>query len=799
MNKFYFGFFLLLLTCGVAAAAETIRMNVTPEHLTVGDSAVLHLALPMDTGTLRTPELPKVEGIRWNNQISRSQSIRIINGKRTAEMTLGIGFTVLKDGTFTIPGLKFSAANGELTGNSVTFTVSKAPEIKNEEDAAEQIAFAQMEIAGRKNRTCYAGEEITLAVSIYVRSPYGGSLRDFSLLFMPETAAETAGEVFSYPGAQRVIGGKNFSVSRFGQTIRLTEPGKLSVHASIPLVITENSGFFQTPVAQKTLNAALEDIVVEKRPPLPAGTVFSGLTGYGWEADFSLSPPPYRSGEPVTLKMNLTGYGNTALFSFPELKTNDLFRAYPAEVRRKKEQISVSQTLIPLQTGELPVKSAVTVFDTESGTYKTFQLDQKISVEKGSAEQAVIPPVFVTEPIPETAEIPEREPEILYLRTDGLTDGVRIPLWKNAVIPGLSLIAAGLFCLIVCGIAAVRRRNCGNDPEWARRLAAKSGKKHLMRQIEHAFGQDGLNTESAAALSEYFSALRGLPPGTSLAGTVDKIDDPELAEMVGDIAGNLWTPAGFGRHFDEAYKKRFLRALRRFSLIAAGFFSCSLGAAEPGKDAYDNGNFDQALTEYRQMLKKEAPSAAVLYNMGNCYWQKGDYPEALVKYEQAHNLDPRNTACRINLDRVRNKLGLQVKSRLSSPKDFVPLLRDMMRLDEWLIAGAAGLMLCLAGTGLGFLYGRRILIGMYAAGILLILLCGAAVLMPDPDAELAVVVTDSAPVYTLPSLRSGKIETKLRAGKEITVEEQRQDWFRVRLDGVADGWMKAADIRKYQL
>ncbi len=791
--------FLLLILTYCAAAAETIRAFVSPDDLTIGDHAVLQLSIPIGGGELKMPELPEVDGIRWTNQVGQSQNISIINGKQTGEISLTIGFVPQKEGTFTIPPLKA----GALSANPVTFSVKKPQVIENEEDAAKQLAFATMELSGKKREVYYVGEEIPLVLSIFVQPPYGGNLRNVSLLFTPEGAAEHTGELSRYPSARRTIGGKTFSVSRFGLTLRLLKGGNLSIRAALPFSVMENDGFFPRPVAQKTLHAALENITVKERPPHPAGTFFSGLSGHGWDVVYDLSPAPYRSGEPITLKLDLTGYCNTALFAWDELKTNDRFRAYPPEIRREAERVTVRQTLIPLQHGELPLQSAVTVFDTEKGEYRTFRLERTLAVEKGNVEQTVQPAAAEEYSVQPETKTQSAADHFTVLMKAGDPAGIRQPYLISAI-----LIVLGLVCLGICIAVRVRRNR---DPEEQKRKSVRAGREKLLRKIGEEFEvNQGLSSGSAAELAEYLSVLLNLPPGTSLAETVPHIKDPELAEMIRHLAKNLWLPSGSGKVFDSGYKKHFLKALRRFSVIAALLFAgIGMNAAETtendGETAFCNGNFDRALQIYQEQAerRKKSPDAALHFNMGNCQYMKGDLPRALAEYERAKSLDPRNPLIRKNLMLTRQKLGLPVEKNPDSIPTFCRWIRDMIRADEWLIAGAAGLMLCFAGTGLGLLYGRKILAGMYTAGVLLILLCGAAILT-RPDQTAAVVVSaetekiDTAvPVYTLPSLRSGKTEAALLPGREVIAEEQRQDWYRIRFDADRSGWIRKDCVRLY--
>lgn len=58
--------------------------------------------------------------------------------------------------------------------------------------------------------------------------------------------------------------------------------------------------------------------------------------------------------------------------------------------------------------------------------------------------------------------------------------------------------------------------------------------------------------------------------------------------------------------------------------------------------------------------------------MGNCLYKLGDLPRALICYERASRLAPRDSDILENLNLVRRKLGLPEKYLIASPADIPP-------------------------------------------------------------------------------------------------------------------------------
>jgi hypothetical protein len=78
------------------------------------------------------------------------------------------------------------------------------------------------------------------------------------------------------------------------------------------------------------------------------------------------------------------------------------------------------------------------------------------------------------------------------------------------------------------------------------------------------------------------------------------------------------------------------KAMVRAILVAFVFIATSVFAGEEcflrGNKYYAEKDYDSALKEYH-LINKKGP--AVLYNMGNCFFHKEDYPQAFVHWSRA--------------------------------------------------------------------------------------------------------------------------------------------------------------------
>ena len=103
--------------------------------------------------------------------------------------------------------------------------------------------------------------------------------------------------------------------------------------------------------------------------------------------------------------------------------------------------------------------------------------------------------------------------------------------------------------------------------------------------------------------------------------------------------------------------------MSKFKIIfLCGFLTavtCISGFCQEGVDAknifyqagqlYREGKFDEAVAEYEKLLSGDTESANIYYNIGNCYFKKGAIGKAIVNYQRAKRLNPRDRDMEANL------------------------------------------------------------------------------------------------------------------------------------------------------
>jgi tetratricopeptide (TPR) repeat protein len=92
-----------------------------------------------------------------------------------------------------------------------------------------------------------------------------------------------------------------------------------------------------------------------------------------------------------------------------------------------------------------------------------------------------------------------------------------------------------------------------------------------------------------------------------------------------------------------------------------------------GIDYLDQGQFDQAITEFQTAIQLDPDGAKAHYNLGLAYQKQDKLDEAAAAYQEAIQLDP-------DLDEVHNNLGL-VYDTQGKPEQAVAEYQEAIRID----------------------------------------------------------------------------------------------------------------------
>jgi tetratricopeptide (TPR) repeat protein len=103
---------------------------------------------------------------------------------------------------------------------------------------------------------------------------------------------------------------------------------------------------------------------------------------------------------------------------------------------------------------------------------------------------------------------------------------------------------------------------------------------------------------------------------------------------------------------------RLSKGIFKFVLVVTVVYLASVSLAasdhrttlfEQGTQSFQNGEFDKAVQSFSEILQMGYESADLYYNLGNSYFKLGENATAILNYERALRLRPRDEDIRFNL------------------------------------------------------------------------------------------------------------------------------------------------------
>lgn len=227
--------------------------------------------------------------------------------------------------------------------------------------------------------------------------------------------------------------------------------------------------------------------------------------------------------------------------------------------------------------------------------------------------------------------------------------------------------------------------------------------------------------------------------------------------------------------------------IRRLAIAALVALTASTAsAADPfiaGNAAATHGDHSAAAASFERTLAERGWSTNALFDLGNAYASAGQRGLAILAYERALVLSPRDAAVAVNLAHTREAAGL--------PQPEVSLVRGQLgRLasDEWAWIAFAALMLAAAAvTARAWWPGQRARTGWLAGfGAACAILALTAAFAVAPARSSAVVIhADTARIAPLAAAEEAFPASE---GETVQIEQQRADYVYVRA-GDRYGWL----------
>jgi hypothetical protein len=310
------------------AFSATFTASLDRTSIVLGEQVVL--SLTFDGGQPQEFSNPKLDGLQMVSPVNSSAQMVISNGKQSAVYTYTVALEPVRAGEFVIPPITAKVDGQVLTSQPLKLKVAASdPATTPPADYANKMAFLWIVLP---KTNLYINEPMVAEFRIYLRSDV--RRMENPQQFSPEGNGITFGPLVQGQRYSRRVGNANFTVVPLSVAITPIKAGTVSINPMNATIVLNNRDLMESiwgdggaPV-QTTLASPRMDLQVS---PLPAENVppgFAGAVG-SYKMAVTAGPTNVVTGDPITLRIQISGQGALDSVTLPEQPGWENFKAYP--------------------------------------------------------------------------------------------------------------------------------------------------------------------------------------------------------------------------------------------------------------------------------------------------------------------------------------------------------------------------------------------------------------------------------------------------------------------------------------
>jgi len=241
-----------------------------------------------------------------------------------------------------------------------------------------------------------------------------------------------------------------------------------------------------------------------------------------------------------------------------------------------------------------------------------------------------------------------------------------------------------------------------------------------------------------------------------------------------------------------------------FAVLTVGILFISMDnstdveAVSVANQLYESGSYQEAKIIYEGLIAQGTADSSIYFNLGNTYFMQGDLGRAILNYQRAARLDPRDADIKTNLAVARSSTA-----ELSTSEPVEPIKKVSTFSSAWLTLNETALLALSLWFGLVFLVltfrqfqpGKIRALVQYGLvltsfmALVTVATLGSRLYTERAQPEGVIV----APVVTVSSSPGEEYATEYRlfSGAEVNLLETRGDWAHLAGTGgdAFDGWI----------
>lgn len=258
------------------------------------------------------------------------------------------------------------------------------------------------------------------------------------------------------------------------------------------------------------------------------------------------------------------------------------------------------------------------------------------------------------------------------------------------------------------------------------------------------------------------------------------------------------------------------------SLLAFAAMPSYASVAEEADSAYARKQYEEAARLYQNVISSEGSNAAIYYNLGNAYYQTGDYGNAMLSWLRARKLDPSNAKVNANIRYLDSKVedankaeqrGRRFKTSPDEQAFFQSIHTSIAKntsSDTWAVVAAVFFILFVSALT-AYIFSRNVMVrkvgffgGIVCLTAVVVFACFAFMAARRLESQdEGVILAFKVDLLTEPGKASNPEKAMiLTKGTPVQILSEEVDaegkvtWYKVRLNTDYIGWVAASDMER---
>ncbi|WP_034920191.1 tetratricopeptide repeat protein [Gillisia sp. CAL575] len=223
---------------------------------------------------------------------------------------------------------------------------------------------------------------------------------------------------------------------------------------------------------------------------------------------------------------------------------------------------------------------------------------------------------------------------------------------------------------------------------------------------------------------------------------------------------------------------------------------------EKANEAYNNGNYPEAVSRYTEVLKNGEESAELYFNLGNAHYKLNYIAESVYNFEKALLLDPTDKTIKNNLEFASNMVIDDIKViPKSGLSNFITNAISIFSFNGWAWIAILGVVIF---SVLFLLYyfsiaskWKRVFFTVAISAVIISfvsLIFAFYLSSVTQNKEFAIVFAEEVSVRNEPNLRGNELFL-LHEGTKVQILNTFQNWVELELVNGSTGWMDKSSIK----